>query len=91
MVRLKALPKNATIYVDKGSPRVFYNLTFCLIDRRDVKIEFVDNKYTNPTTTILYGNNCVFIQWSKEPIAIKIQNKDLAKSHLNYFNMLWDS
>jgi len=46
MVRLKALPKNATIYVDKGSPRVFYNLTFCLIDRRDVKIEFVDNKDT---------------------------------------------
>ena len=62
-----------------------------LENRKLLEYKFVDNKYTNPTTTILYGNNCVFIQWSKEPIAIKIQNKDLAKSHLNYFNMLWDS
>ncbi len=51
--------------------------------------KFVDNSYTNPTTTIIYGDNCVFIQWVKEPIAIKIHNKEIAKSHLNYFNMLW--
>jgi len=59
--------------------------------RKLLEYKFVDNKYTNPTTTILYGDNCVFIQWSKEPIAIKIQNKEIAKSHLNYFNMLWNS
>lgn len=53
--------------------------------------KFVDNKFTNPTTTIIYGDNCLFIQWTKDPIAIKIQNKEIAKSHLNYFNMLWNS
>lgn len=53
--------------------------------------KFVDNKYTSPTTTILYEDTCIFIQWSKEPIAVKIQNKEITKSHLNYFNMLWNS
>ena len=59
--------------------------------RKLVEYKFVDNQYTNPTTTIIYGNNCVFIQWINEPIAIKISNKEIAKSHLNYFNMLWHS
>jgi len=54
-----------------------------------IEYKFVDDKFTSPTTTIIYGDNCLFIQWSKEPIAIKIQNKEIARSHLNYFNMLW--
>lgn len=56
-----------------------------------LEYKFVDNKFTNPTTTIIYGDNCLFIQWSKDPIAIKIQNKSITKSHLNYFNILWNS
>ena len=59
--------------------------------RRFLEYKFVDNKFTNPTTTIIYGDNCLFIQWSREPIAIKISNKEIAKSHVNYFNMLWNS
>ena len=53
--------------------------------------KFVENKYSNPTTTIIYGNNCLFIQWSKDPIAIKINNKEIVKSHLNYFNQIWET
>ena len=64
---------------------------FKLKKRKLLKYKFVDNKYINPTTTILYNDTCIFIQWSKEPIAIKINNKEIAKSHLNYFNMLWNS
>lgn len=77
----------------KISQRTIFSKKFKgkLENRNFLEYKFVDNKYTNPTTTILYGDNCIFIQWSKEPIAIKIQNKDLAKSHLNYFNMLWSS
>ena len=62
-----------------------------LIKRKLLKYKFVDNKFTSPTTTVIYGDNCLLIQWSKEPLAIKIQNKEIAKSHLNYFNMLWNS
>lgn len=57
--------------------------------RKLLSYKFVDDSYTNPTTTIVYGDNCIFIQWVKEPLAIKIHNKEIAKSHLNYFNMLW--
>jgi len=56
-----------------------------------LQYKFVDNKFTSPTSTIIYGNNSLFIQWSKEPIAVKIQNKEITRSHLNYFNMLWNS
>src|SRR3989344_2427568 len=58
--------------------------------RKFLEYKFVDNKYANPTTTIIYDDNCVFVQWSNEPIAIKISNKEIAKSHMNYFNMLWN-
>ncbi|MCR4335598.1 MAG: hypothetical protein NUV57_03625 [archaeon] len=53
--------------------------------------KFVDNKYISPTTTILFSDTTLFIQWSKEPLAIKIQNKEITKSHLNYFNLIWNS
>ena len=62
-----------------------------LENRKLLEYKFVDDKYTNPTTTIIYGDKCVLIQWSKEPIAISINNKEISKSHLNYFNILWNS
>lgn len=54
-----------------------------------LEYKFVDDLLTNPTTTIIYGDNCVFIQWSETPIAIKITNPQIAKSHQNYFDSLW--
>jgi len=51
--------------------------------------KFVEREYTSPTTTIIYGDTCIFVQWSGEPFAIKITNAPIAKSHMNYFNMLW--
>src|SRR3989344_1155476 len=62
-----------------------------LENRKLLEYKFVDNKFTNPTTTIIYGGGVIFIQWTDEPIAIKINNKEIAKSHLNYFNMVWNS
>jgi HTH-type transcriptional regulator, sugar sensing transcriptional regulator len=65
------------------------NLKSKLKQRKLLKYKFIKNKFTNPTTTIIYGDNCLLIQWSKEPLAIKINDKEVVKSHLNYFNMLW--
>lgn len=56
-----------------------------------IEYKFVDDRFVNPTVTFIYGDSCVFIQWSEEPIGIRIQNKGIAKSHLNYFDMLWNS
>lgn len=54
-----------------------------------LRYKYLDEKAVNPTTTIIYGDNCLFVQWVKEPIAIKINNKEISKSHQNYFDMLW--
>ena len=54
--------------------------------RKFLTYRFMDDVFTNPTTTIIYGENCLFIQWSQEPLAVKINNKEIARSHLNYFN-----
>lgn len=51
--------------------------------------KFIPKEYANPTTTILYGDTCVFVQWLGEPLAVKIENPGIAKSHINYFNLLW--
>ena len=51
--------------------------------------KFIPKEYANPTSAIIYGDTCVFVQWLGEPLAVKIENQGIAKSHLNYFNLLW--
>jgi sugar-specific transcriptional regulator TrmB len=58
--------------------------------RKLLEYHFVDKRFTNPTTTIIYGDNTVFIEWSTEPLVIKIQSEYITRSHLNHFNLLWD-
>ncbi len=53
--------------------------------------KFVGKGYASPTTTIVYGDTCLFVQWTKEPLAVKIENAGIARSHLSYFNALWNS
>ncbi len=80
--------------IEKGIPQrsIFPISLKSRLEKRDLLVyKFINDKYTNPTTTILYGNICIFVQWSKEPVAIKISNKEIASSHLNYFNILWNS
>jgi len=62
-----------------------------LEERKYLEYKFVSDKFVNPTTTIIYGDECVFIQWSDEPLAIKMSNSGITQSHLNYFNLLWKS
>ena len=62
------------------------------LERKELlKYKFVASTFTNPTTTIIYGDTCLFIQWSEEPITIKIHNREIAKSHSNYFEILWNT
>lgn len=59
--------------------------------RKFLQYAFVDDRYTNPTTTIIYGTRCVLIQWTDEPLAIRLDNKEIAQSHRNHFNLLWNA
>ncbi|MBI2572263.1 hypothetical protein HYV86_00220 [Candidatus Woesearchaeota archaeon] len=61
-----------------------------LTQRPCLQYKFVSGQFTNPTTTIIYANNCVLIEWGDEPVAIKIQSEKIVKTHLNYFNLIWE-
>jgi sugar-specific transcriptional regulator TrmB len=62
------------------------------LEKRELlEYRFVGDAFMSPTTTIIYGDCCVFVQWSGEPVAVRIQNSEIAKSHQNYFEMLWQS
>jgi len=71
---------------------IFENKYKSKLKKRDLlTYKFIRGKFMNPTTTIIYGNVCILIQWSKEPVMIKIRNKEIVRSHLNYFNMIWNN
>ena len=55
------------------------------------KVRFVDDKFTSPTTTVIYGDVVAIVIWGPEPFAIRIENRQIARSHLNYFNLVWES
>ncbi|MEK6948107.1 MAG: helix-turn-helix domain-containing protein [Nanoarchaeota archaeon] len=59
--------------------------------RKLLEYRYIENGYINPTTTIIYGDNCLFIHWLEEPIIIKIKNDNIVKSQFNYFNILWNT
>jgi sugar-specific transcriptional regulator TrmB len=62
------------------------------LEERDfLDYRFVGDEFMSPTTTIIYGDCCVFVQWSDEPVAVRIENAEIAKSHQNYFEMLWQT
>jgi sugar-specific transcriptional regulator TrmB len=60
------------------------------VNKKFLQFKFVDDQYASPTSTFIYGDKCVLVQWAAQPFAIRIQSKEIAQSHLNYFNMLWD-
>jgi sugar-specific transcriptional regulator TrmB len=60
-------------------------------NKKLLKIKYIDNKYTNPTSTFIYNDTCLFIQWGDEITTIKIKDKKFAKSYLNHFNLLWNN
>ncbi len=53
------------------------------------EIRTLPHKNILPTTTLIYGEKVVIFNWRKPCSAIVISNKDLSKSYLSYFEMLW--
>ena len=51
--------------------------------------KFIPEEYSAPTTTFVYGDYIAIIVWSEVPIATVIHSKEIAKSYLGYFELLW--
>jgi len=53
------------------------------------EIRYISKKYANPLAINIYKNKVAIILWKKEPIAIVINEKEVADSYRKYFELMW--
>ncbi len=53
------------------------------------EVKYLPNQFNSPSATNIYGNKIAIILWSEEPFAILINQKEIADSYRNYFNLMW--
>ncbi|VVB59559.1 Uncharacterised protein [uncultured archaeon] len=53
------------------------------------EIRYVSDEYSIPISMAIYGDNINLLIYSESPIGIHIQNKEIARSFMNYFNPMW--
>lgn len=54
-----------------------------------LEMEFLPKHYDFPSTIMIYGNKVVTIVWSDVPFGFMITSKEVAKSNMNFFEILW--
>ncbi|UZE94311.1 MAG: hypothetical protein IB618_01935 [Candidatus Pacearchaeota archaeon] len=59
-------------------------------EQKLVEVRFLPEKFEFPATTIVYGNKVAIIIWDINPIGFVLESKDVVKSFLNYFELLWE-
>ena len=60
-------------------------------EQKLVQVKFLPEKYEFPATTIVYGDKVAILLWDKSPIGFVLESKDIVKSFLSYFDVLWDA
>ncbi|MCX6750579.1 MAG: hypothetical protein NTZ83_03925 [Candidatus Pacearchaeota archaeon] len=53
------------------------------------EVRYLDLEFTNLTSTFIYENKVAIFTWTGDPVAILIENSELAESYRNYFESLW--
>ncbi len=72
-------------------------LIFNETDKREVKrheqvnsqVKYLPKEYCGPAATNIYGDSVAIILWIEPPVAVIIENKELADTYRRYFNLLW--
>lgn len=52
-------------------------------------VRYLNLEFTNLTSTFIYDDKVAIFTWTEEPLAILIENSELAESYRNYFEILW--
>ncbi len=55
-----------------------------------VENRYLPEKYNNPVTINIYGDNVAILVWSAQPIAIVIKSRDVAMGYRMYFYLMWN-
>lgn len=53
------------------------------------KISYIGMEFKNLSSTFIYDNKVAIFLWTKNPIAILIEDKNYSDSNRNYFEYLW--
>jgi len=53
------------------------------------EIKYLSTQFNSPSATNIYGDKVAIILWTDEPLAILINQKEIADSYRDYFNILW--
>lgn len=61
------------------------------LEQRIVQVRFLPEKYEFPATTVIYGDKVAILLWDKSPIGFVLESKEVVKSFLSYFEVLWRS
>ncbi|MEK6825670.1 MAG: helix-turn-helix domain-containing protein [Nanoarchaeota archaeon] len=56
--------------------------------RKFFEARFLPDQFSSPIPILIYNNKVVSIIWS-EPLAIVIENKEVAQTYSQYFELLW--
>ena len=54
------------------------------------EIRFLPEKYIAPVGINVYGDKVSTIVWADEPLAILINNRQIAEAYKKYFNFMWE-
>jgi len=53
------------------------------------QFRFLPKEYNFPSVVFVYGDKVATIIWQENPIAVLIKSKEVAETHMNFFDMLW--
>lgn len=65
-------------------------LTPDIIDLENIEIDYLSEEHKTNTTTFTFGNKIIVVLWSKLPVAILTESKDVAEGNIHFFNELWN-
>lgn len=60
-----------------------------LKEKTSTDFKYLDN-YDSPGATFIFKDKVINLIYSENPIAIKVNNKELAKNYQGYFDILWN-
>ena len=60
-----------------------------IVKSKNSRFRYVSKEYLSPTSTIVYGSKIAIMIWSEPFLVVLIENKEVADSYKNYFELLW--
>lgn len=73
----------------KGVMNSQYKGTNLLKNKTTTKFKYLDN-YDSPGATFVFKDKVINLIYSESPVAIRIDNKEMAYNYQSYFDMIWN-